>query len=207
MMDLDESPVALERAKSGRGSGPARSDAPGAVPVAVAAERRRVGSGAAAAHGWATAKLAMVLALLGTGVYVLLGADNSPFVYSYMVDEVVADPRAHVGRTLRVEGLLETGSIRFREEPCEWRFVLERGGRRMPVEFAQCVVPDTFRDGMGISVVVEGRLREDGSFVASQVIPRCPSRYEMEQRQRAGEAMPHAPPPETSSLPAAPPPT
>ena len=38
----------------------------------------------------------------------------------------------------------------------------------------------------------------DGSFVASQVIPRCPSKYEMEQRREAGEAMPHAMPPSSS---------
>jgi cytochrome c-type biogenesis protein CcmE len=145
--------------------------------------------------------------LLGGGVAVLLGVENSPFVYSYRVDEVVAAPSGYLGRTLRVEGQLQNGSIRFREQPCEWRFVLEHEGRRMPVEFPQCVVPDTFRDGMGISVVVEGMLREDGSFVASQVIPRCPSRYEMERRQRAGEAMPHPPPPGRSTLVAHPPPT
>jgi cytochrome c-type biogenesis protein CcmE len=121
--------------------------------------------------------------------------DDSPFVYSHMVDEVTEHPAQFEGRTLRVEGLLQNGSIRFREDPCEWRFVLEREGQTMPVEFAQCVVPDTFRDGMGITVVVEGRLRDDGSFVASQVIPRCPSRYEMEQRQQAGESMPHPVPP------------
>lgn len=138
---------------------------------------------------------ATVFALLGTGVAALLGGgDESPFVYSEMVDEVVADPGAHRDRTLRVEGQLQSGSVLFREDPCEWRFVIEREGRAMPVEFPQCVVPDTFRDGMGISVVVEGRLQENGTFHATQVIPRCPSRYEMEQRRQAGEAMPHAAP-------------
>lgn len=142
----------------------------------------------------ALARLLAVLAVLGAVVALLLQS-RSVFVYSVMVSEVVSDVGAHLDRTLRVEGQLVDGSVRFREEPCEWRFVLEHEGRRMPVEYAQCVVPDTFRDGMGISVVVEGRLRRDGSFVATQVIPRCPSRYEMEQRRQAGEPMPHAPPP------------
>ena len=143
-------------------------------------------------------KIVVVLGLLGVAVAVLLGSESSPFVYSRMVHEVVQEPGEWQGRTLRVEGQLTNGSIRFREDPCEWRFTLEEQGQQMPVEFSQCVVPDTFRDNMGISVVVEGTIREDGSFVATQVIPRCPSRYEMEQRGQAGEAMPHAAPPPSS---------
>lgn len=159
--------------------------------------------------GWVRALVfGTVFALLGGAVAVLLmgGEESSPFVYSMMVEEVLENPAAHAGRTLRVEGQLQSGSVLFREDPCEWRFVLEREGQSMPVEYPQCVVPDTFRDGMGIAVVVEGELRDDGSFVASQVIPRCPSKYEMDQRQQAGEAMPHAAPP-TSSIENARPPT
>ena len=72
---------------------------------------------------------------------------------------------------------------------------------RMAVDFPQCVVPDTFREGMGITVVVEGRLAADGTFHASQVIPRCPSRYEMDERAGRGETMPHALPPAVSPTP------
>jgi cytochrome c-type biogenesis protein CcmE len=97
-----------------------------------------------------------------------------------------------------MEGPLRDGSIQFRQDPCEYRFVLaETEGtveRAMNVRFPQCVVPDTFRDGMGISVVVEGHVQPDGSFLATQVIPRCPSRYEMDQRQQNGEAAPHSMP-------------
>lgn len=139
----------------------------------------------------------VAIPVVGLVGYLLLSSStqtNSPFVYSQQVNEVMADPAAFADRTLRVEGDLQSGSIRFREDPCEWRFTLEKDGHQMPVEFPQCVVPDTFRDGMGISVVVEGRLREDGTFAATQVIPRCPSRYEMEERRQNGEEMPHAPP-------------
>jgi cytochrome c-type biogenesis protein CcmE len=61
----------------------------------------------------------------------------------------------------------------------------------MPVSFPQCVVPDTFRDTFGIQVTVQGRLEDDGTFLANQVIPRCPSKYEMQERLDNGEAMPH----------------
>jgi len=170
---------ALERARSA-----------GPVPEAASGPGRRAGG------LLAPLKIGLVMALLGGAVaYLLLGGNGeSPFVYSKRVDEVAVDPAQFVDRTLRVEGQLRTGSIQFRQDPCEWRFVLEQAGQSMPVEYSQCVVPDTFRDGMGISVVVEGRIRGDGSFVASQVIPRCPSRYEMDQRRQSGQTMPHAAP-------------
>jgi cytochrome c-type biogenesis protein CcmE len=144
-------------------------------------------------------KIGVVLVLLGGSVAFLLFGSSATdaFVYSKLVHEVMVDPAEFEGRELRVEGELKQGSVQFREQPCEWRFVLSKEGHEMPVEFPQCVVPDTFRDGMGISVTVQGRLTEDGGgFLANQVVPRCPSKYEMEQRAKDGEAMPHdlAPP-------------
>ena len=64
----------------------------------------------------------------------------------------------------------------------------------MPVRFAQCVVPDTFRDvpGMDVGVTVEGTLLADNSFEATTVLAKCPSKYEMKERQGRGEQMPHA---------------
>lgn len=142
-------------------------------------------------------KIAIVVALLGGALAaILLGSSASDaFVYSKLVDEVMTKPADFAGRELRVEGDLKAGSIQFREEPCEYRFVVEKKGKEMPVQFPQCVVPDTFRDGMGISVVVQGKLTKDGdAFLASQVIPRCPSKYEMQQKKQNGEVMPHAQP-------------
>lgn len=140
-------------------------------------------------------RIVVPLVLLGGGVSILLfGSEASnAFVYSKLVHEVVGSPETFRGRELRVEGDLKQGSIQFREDPCEWRFVLSKQGREMPVRFPECVVPDTFRDGMGITVTVQGQLGDDGAFTANQVVPRCPSKYEMNQRAANGEAMPHAP--------------
>jgi cytochrome c-type biogenesis protein CcmE len=132
------------------------------------------------------------IVLVGAAAWLLSGTDN-PFVYSKLVHEVMSDPDSFEGRHLRVEGELRQGSIQFREEPCEWRFVLQKEGEEMPVRFPQCVVPDTFRDGQGIQVTVQGELGGDGVFLANQVIPRCPSKYEMQQRMEAGEEMPYDP--------------
>lgn len=137
----------------------------------------------------------VVLVLAGAVSALLFGSTASDaFVYSKLVHEVMADPSAFQGRELRVEGQLKAGSIKFREDPCEWRFVIEKQGKEMPVQFPQCVVPDTFRDGMGISVTVQGKLASDGAFLANQVVPRCPSKYEMQQKKKNGEVMPHSSP-------------
>ncbi len=147
----------------------------------------------ASAPRWqGVAKLLVILGMVGGGAAWALTSSESPFVYSVLVTDVAADPGSFEGRTLRMEGPLRDGSIQFRQEPCEYRFVLAEGERAMNVRFPQCIVPDTFRDGMGISVVVEGRIEADGTFLATQVIPRCPSRYEMDELQRNGEAAPHS---------------
>ncbi|MCZ6807394.1 MAG: cytochrome c maturation protein CcmE [Deltaproteobacteria bacterium] len=135
---------------------------------------------------------AVFVVLVGAAAWLLAGSDN-PFVYSKLVHEVMSEPDSFEGRRLRVEGELRQGSIQFRESPCEWRFVIFEEDKEMPVRFPQCVVPDTFRDGMGIQVTVQGELGGDGVFLANQVIPRCPSKYEMQQRMEAGEEMPYDP--------------
>lgn len=141
-------------------------------------------------------KVGVVFVMLG-GALALLWFSTSAedaFVYSKLVHEVQRNPAAVAGRELRVEGDLVPGSILFQESPCEYRFVLGSEGQKMSVRFPQCIVPDTFKDGMGIKVTVQGKLSTDGSFLANQVIPRCPSKYEMQQKAANGEKMPHQPP-------------
>ncbi len=140
-------------------------------------------------------KIALVFALLGGGVGVLLwGTEASDaFVYSKLVNEVMSDPGRFRGREIRVEGQLEEGSIVFQAEPeCVHTFVLQREGHSMPVRFPRCVVPDMFRDDVEMDVVVQGQLQADDTFLANEIIPRCPSKYEMRERRQDGEEMPHA---------------
>jgi cytochrome c-type biogenesis protein CcmE len=82
-----------------------------------------------------------------------------------------------------------------REQPCEYRFTIAKNGVSLPVRFAQCIVPDTFRDvpGLDVGVTVEGELRPDNGFEATSVLAKCPSKYDMQQRKQRGEEMPHGP--------------
>ncbi|HEY2733715.1 MAG TPA: cytochrome c maturation protein CcmE, partial [Polyangiales bacterium] len=139
-------------------------------------------------------KVAVVFVLLGGALSLLMfGSQASDaLVYSKLVNEVLTKPDDFRGRELRVEGDLKQGSIQFRESPCEYRFVLGKQNKEMPVRFPQCIVPDTFKDGVGLQVTVQGKLTGDGYFLANKVIAKCPSKYEMKERQQRGEKMPHA---------------
>jgi cytochrome c-type biogenesis protein CcmE len=127
-------------------------------------------------------------------VALVLGGMKDNAIYSKPVDSLMADKAKFVGRAVRAEGNLVHGSLEQRASPCEYRFTIAKNGTEVPVRYPQCVVPDTFRDvpGMDVGVTVEGQLQPDGSFLASSVLAKCPSKYEMKDRAQRGEQMPHA---------------
>jgi cytochrome c-type biogenesis protein CcmE len=117
--------------------------------------------------------------------------DNA--IYSKPVDELIAQKAKFAGRPVRAEGNLVHGTLAKRETPCEYRFTITKNGVDVPVRYAQCIVPDTFRDvpGMDVGVTVEGELQADNTFEATSVLAKCPSKYEMKDRKANGESMPH----------------
>jgi cytochrome c-type biogenesis protein CcmE len=131
---------------------------------------------------------AAIVALVLTGM-------QDKAIYSKPVDELLAQKGKFTGRPVRAEGNLVHGTLVRRDQPCEYRFTIEKNGAQLPIRFAQCVVPDTFRDvpDIDVAVTVEGELRANDSFEASSVLAKCPSKYEMQQRKQNGEQMPHGP--------------
>ena len=131
---------------------------------------------------------------VGGGLMALaLGGMKDNAIYSKPVDQLVADKAKFAGKPVRAEGNLVHGTLMKQEKPCEYRFTIEKNGVQVPVRYPQCVVPDTFRDipTMDVGVTVEGELRADNTFEATSVLAKCPSKYEMEQRSKLGEKMPH----------------
>lgn len=132
--------------------------------------------------------LGVVIALVASTVRPGSGA----LTYSKYVDEVLANPTRFVGSDLRVEGVVQAGTVENRPGSREYRFSIERNNRTMPVRY-EGIVPDTFREGIGVTV--RGRLGRDGLFVANEVVAKCPSKYEMQAAQARGQQMPGGPPP------------
>jgi cytochrome c-type biogenesis protein CcmE len=135
------------------------------------------------------------LLVMGGGILTLVFTSfKGSAVYSKGVDDLVRDRLKFADRAVRVEGTLVKGSLVRRDQPCEYRFTIEKKGVTLPVHYAQCIVPDTFRDmpGMDVSVTAEGKLTDAGHFEASNIMAKCPSKYEMKERAKGGEQAPHA---------------
>jgi cytochrome c-type biogenesis protein CcmE len=135
----------------------------------------------------------LVMAAAAIVALVLVGMQDKG-MYSKPVDELLAEKSKFLGKPVRAEGTLVHGSLAKRESPCEYRFRIEKNGVEIPVRYAKCVVPDTFRDvpDMDLDVTVEGELLADDSLEASQVLAKCPSKYEMKEKAAKGEKAPHA---------------
>jgi cytochrome c-type biogenesis protein CcmE len=145
---------------------------------------------------WVGAAIAIALAMGAAAIsaLVLLGMQDKA-IYSKPVDELLAQKTKFMGRPVRAEGTLVHSTLVKRDSPCEYRFSIAKNGVELPVRFAQCVVPDTFRDvpDMDVGVTVEGELQANDTFDATSVLAKCPSKYDMQQRKQRGEQMPHGP--------------
>ena len=123
-------------------------------------------------------------------------------IYDRDVDSVIAERARLQGRNVRVQGMLKKGTLVRRDEPCEYRFTIIGKASELPVHYARCTVPDTFRDmpGMDVLATAEGTLDASGHLEASLIFAKCPSKYEMKQRAGKGEQAPHTPIGPTSAL-------
>ncbi len=165
--------------------------------MAVPVRRRRAQPPPADSKRNLVLVIGLVMAVAGI-VAVVMTTMKDTAVYAKPVDQLLANQAqfvanaAHAARPVRVEGNLVHGSLVKRDQPCEYRFRMQKNGAELAVRYAQCVVPDTFRDvaGMDVGVTVEGELLADGAFEASTVLAKCPSKYEMKQRASQGEMMP-----------------
>ncbi len=156
-------------------------DAPGVVKPAPApgAERAR-GEARTPRAKKNVGLLLTLLAMVGAVVALFLGVFQPAAVYATPVDKLVSQRQAFVGRKVRVEGELVPGTLVKRDTPCEYRFTVHKDAAQLPVRYAQCVIPDGFRDvpSGGVQVTIEGALGPSGDFEASLVMAKCSSKYD-----------------------------
>ncbi len=139
--------------------------------------------------------LLLGLVVMGAAIlFVVFSGFKQAAVYSKGVDELLRDKSRFESRTVRVLGTLVSGTLARRSDPCEYRFKMQKNEAVLTVLYPQCVVPDTFRDvpGVNVEVTAEGQISADGTFHASQIMAKCPSKYEMRGKSGQGQAMPHA---------------
>jgi cytochrome c-type biogenesis protein CcmE len=95
-------------------------------------------------------------------------------------DEVMSDQQAWIGKKVRVLGYVEAGTLKKQivNQQAIATFVIEKNGKRIPVEVAG-EVPDTLTDHAETSAL--GHLEDRHGqlvFVATDVSAKCPSKYE-----------------------------
>lgn len=138
--------------------------------------------------------LVVALLVMGGGVLTLVMTNfEQAAVYSKGVDELVAEKDKVAGRNVRVAGTLVKGSLKRRDQPCEYRFSMTKNEKTLDVRYPQCIVPDTFRDvpDVDVEVTAEGKLTDEGYFEANQIMAKCPSKYEMKDGVGKGKAPQH----------------
>ena len=92
--------------------------------------------------------------------------------YFYTPADIVAG-RATQGRSMRLGGMVQRGSIVRQPDGVTIRFVLTDGKAETPVVY-RGIVPDLFREGSG--AVAEGRL-QNGAFTADTILAKHDERY------------------------------
>ena len=113
-----------------------------------------------------------LLALAAVAALVL-NAFRSNLVFFYTPTQVFAK-EAPQGRTFRIGGLVEPGSVVRSPSSVEVRFRVTDNARAIGVTY-NGILPDLFKEGKG--VVAQGALGADGTFVASQVLAKHDENY------------------------------
>lgn len=109
--------------------------------------------------------------------YLFWSGMKSSSVYFLEVDEFFAQQEKFVGKGTRVNGDIVAGSINWDAKNLLLTFQITSGDSVMDVRY-NGVAPDTFTEEL--SVVVEGKYEND-VFNATQIMTKCPSKYEAKQ--------------------------
>ena len=112
-----------------------------------------------------------VLAAVGVAVALVLNAFNSNLVFFYTPSQIAAK-EAPQGRTFRVGGLVQAGSLV--RDGVTVRFTVTDTIKNVTVRY-DGVLPDLFKEGKG--VVAQGQLGSDGVFAAREVLAKHDENY------------------------------
>ena len=117
--------------------------------------------------------IACALGALGIASALVLQAFNSNLVFFFSPTQV-AEGQAPKGRSFRVGGLVEQGSVVRDAHGLSVRFIVTDQARQVPVRYTG-LLPDLFMEGKG--VVAQGLLGPDGVFRADQVLAKHDENY------------------------------
>ena len=115
---------------------------------------------------------------LGVAYLIIMGLQSTA-VYFLTVGELQAKGPAAQGQLYRVSGNLVPGSLVKESSGLAIRFDIadpSGGGSPLPVVYRGGQVPDIMGDN--VEIVAEGKLDGQGTFAATNVLAKCPSRLD-----------------------------
>ena len=110
---------------------------------------------------------------LALSASLVLSAFQKNLVFFFTPSQVAAN-EAPVGKSFRVGGLVEKGSVKREADGLTVHFVVTDTAKSIPVVY-RGILPDLFREGKG--VVTQGKVGADGLFRADEVLAKHDENY------------------------------
>ena len=117
----------------------------------------------------------ILVLVVGYLIYLSFGSSVSYYV---TVSEFFAKGTELYDTNVRVAGKIADSPIEWNADDLKLRFTITEGGDTMAVIYPGAK-PTGFK--VSSSILVEGKYHSDGIFRASQLIMKCPSKYELEE--------------------------
>jgi cytochrome c-type biogenesis protein CcmE len=132
--------------------------------------------------GKVAAIVVSVLVIGGGLVYLVASSFGEEMVYYKTVDELLAERHRFEGQEVRVNGQLVEGSLLRKPGTDRFRFEMAKNGEILEVSYSG-IVPDTVEPGR--EILVQGKLTPgEKKLIASEILTKCPSKYEETARAK-----------------------
>jgi cytochrome c-type biogenesis protein CcmE len=119
------------------------------------------------------AAIAAGVTALSVAAILVLNAFQSNLVFFFSPTQVMAN-EAPVGKSFRIGGLVEMGSIEREDDSTRVKFAVTDTLEVIPVVYTG-ILPDLFKEGKG--VVAQGKLSANGVFEADEVLAKHDENY------------------------------
>ena len=121
------------------------------------------------------------LAAIGLAVWLLLAAFKNNLVFFFSPTQI-ATKEAPVGKTFRIGGLVQNGTLKRDTDGLTIRFTVTDTANTIPVVY-KGILPDLFKEGRGC--VAQGHVGPDGTFYADQIMAKHDENYMPPEAARA----------------------
>ena len=117
----------------------------------------------------------VIMLVVGIGIAAALATTAFQSNLLYFIDpSEVVQGKAPANRSFRLGGMVKEGSVQRQQDGLTVRFDVTDYAESVTIQYTG-ILPDLFREGQGI--IANGRLNEQGIFVASEVLAKHDEEY------------------------------